>query len=44
MWLKPYLQGDFIAFIKEHHELNVRLIKLGKEADNLKTAERKSKK
>ena len=31
MWLKLHTQGNFIAFIKEQHELKVQRSKLGKE-------------
>ena len=45
MWLKLHLQGNFIAFIKEQHELKVQLSKLGKEPENKRRQkETKSKK
>lgn len=39
MWLKLRLQGNFIAFIKEQHELYVQLSKLGKSQREQKNAE-----
>lgn len=44
MWLKLRSQGNFIAFIKEQHELYAQLSKLGKEPENKRTQkETKSK-